>query len=156
MQTSAAPRLVTVGDTAGASGIAYKKLWKKTYQGDRRPAGGQRPPQFSVPQVLALRVGRILEARFGLTVPQFADLFNLLWNADERELASMFAAGRESALLVGNTVCGLKLFTAAEISNNHFFDVAAAKEAGFPLPVGVNVAKEYAAVISHLNLDGDV
>jgi hypothetical protein len=160
MVTTTKNRLVTVGDACAASGVPYRAVWSGRFQGTAKPArpnppGRARLERYSIPQVLALRVGRILESpRFGLKVPEFAGLVNMLWLTDEAELQRLFAEGREWVMLVGRVALGRALFREEEITANEFIDYAALKAAGLPAPVGLNIGREYRLILEHLGMAG--
>lgn len=130
-------RAVHRGIAARAAGVPYIALRNRRYHGERQPAvsdrsGSRGAEKWSVANVLAVRVARVLEYRFGVPLAAMSELFDTLWNSDEAELRRQFTEGRRFVLLVGKQPCGKALFTEEEISANELIDVNVAAQAGFP------------------------
>jgi hypothetical protein len=133
-------------------------LVDRRFHGDRVPAvphreGSRGIEQWSVLQVLALRVARILEHRFGTPIPAMSELINTLWTAQEGDLRRLFKEGRRFVMVVGAVPVGRALFTENEISRNEMIDYATVAKAGLPLPQGLDIAAEYDKVVSAMLLD---
>lgn len=152
-------RTVNRAIAARAAGVPYNALTQKRFHGDRPTAapheeGKRRAEQWSMPQILAVRVCRVLEVRFGMPVEAMTTLFNTLWLADENDLREKFASGRKFVLVVGRVPCGTCLFTSEEIADNDMLDYEAIARAGFPMPQGLDIAREYDKIVASLLLDG--
>jgi hypothetical protein len=153
------PRTVNRAVAARAAGVPYMSLKERRFHGDRptvapHQEGKRRAEQWSMPMILAVRVSRILELRFGTPVSAMVTLFNTLWLADENDLRQKFAEGRKFVMVVGRVPAGNALFTAEEIAHNDMLDYEAIQKAGFPLPVGLDIAKEWDKIAAALLLDG--
>ncbi len=105
-------------------------------------------------QVLAVAVGRALQAKFGTPVEAMGTLFDALWQADESDLRAKFTAGRKYVMVVGQVPVGGALFTEEEIARNDMIDYEAIERAGFPLPVGVDISQIYDRIAASLLLTG--
>lgn len=142
---------------AQAAGVPYTAIEKGRFHGDRPAAvphqeGRRGVERFSMPQILAVRVGRILEAKWGTPVSAMSELINTLWRADEADLRKKFAEGRKFVMIVGRVPAGNALFTEEEISHNEMLDYELIAKAGLPLPVGLDIAAEYDKIIASLLL----
>jgi hypothetical protein len=95
---------VTIGDLVDASGTTHKTLWEGRYHGELPPANpgdGRRGSQrYSLCQVLAIRVARLLEKKLGVPPTDMRDLIGRLWNFSIAELAAEFEAGRICTVLI--------------------------------------------------------
>jgi hypothetical protein len=146
-------RHVSRAQAAQAAGVPYQTLAAGKWPGAPTAKLSPGRPAWSVPNVLAVRVARILEERFRCKVADMRNLFDTLWKSDEAELRRLFREGRKYAMIVGRVVVGGALFTESEISANEMIDYEAARAAGMPLPAGLNIENEYNAVVAAMLLD---
>ena len=151
-------RTVTRAEAASGASIPYTTLITGRYHGDREPAvpadkhTGRGKERWSVPQVLACRLAKIAELRFGTALPAMADLFNCYWAASEEDLRRQFRAGRKYLIVVGATPVAKVLFTRDEIENTELINKKLAAEHGLPLPASIDVAAEYDRLCAALML----
>jgi hypothetical protein len=154
----AVPRTVHRALAAQAAGVPYMSLKGRRFHGDLKPAvphreGSRGAEQWSVSQVLAVRVTRIIEHKFGTPISAMAELMNTLWMAEEADLRRLFKEGRRFVMIVGAVPVGRMLFTEEEISRNEMIDSQALAKAGLPLPQGLDIAEQYNAVIAAMLLE---
>ena len=113
-------RTVNRTTAAMAAGVSYATLAGSKWMRDRTPAapnqkGKRDREQWTVPQILAIRVARILEHKFGCTIASMKHIFKLIWMMDEDRLRGLFAEGRKYVLLIGLEPVANALLTFKEI-----------------------------------------
>jgi hypothetical protein len=150
-------RTVNRARAAQLAAIPYATLERGRYHGQRQPAaphqrGKRGAEQWSMCNVLAVRVAKIIEHKFGTPADALVDLVNMLWNSDEDDLRAKFAAGRKFVMIVGRVPCGHALFTEEEIARNELLDYEAIAAAGFPMPVGLDISREWDKIAAALLL----
>ncbi len=151
-------RTVDRARAAIAADVPYSTLTMGKFQGKNTPpkgrnASGREGEKWSVSHCLAVRVCRVLEQR-GIPLSAMVELFNTLWTCEESDLRRLFREGRRFVMVVGKQPCGKALFTEEEISANPMIDYRAAKEAGLPLPQGLDIENEYNRVVAAMMLEG--
>jgi hypothetical protein len=150
-------RTVNRAEAANGANVPYTTLITGRYHGERKPAvvgSGRAKERWSVPQVLAARLAKICEAKYGVPLSALTELINVYWTASEADLLNQFRAGRRYVMVVCKVPVAKMLFTNDEIANNEFINARLAAEAGLPLPVVIDVAQEYDRLCAALLLEG--
>jgi hypothetical protein len=110
--------MVTLGQLTDAAGTTHKTIWEGRYHGELPPAkpsnGTRGTTRYSMCQVLAIRVARILDKRFSVQPADMRDLISRLWNFTTAELLDELEAGQTCTVLV-NRRPSLVLFPASVV-----------------------------------------
>lgn len=145
------------GIAARAAGVPYGLLRSKHFHGDRSPAvphveGKRGAERWSLPQIVAVSIGRMLQAQYGTTVGAMQPLLSALWSCPEDELRAKFVRGERYLVLVGATPAG-SLLTHEQLEHEGQ-EFPALARAGLPAPVILDVASVYDRIAASLRPAG--
>ncbi|WP_439621459.1 hypothetical protein [Gemmata sp.] len=151
------PEGVRIGELCDAASTPFKVVWKGTYNAGLHPMRPALPGQrdsarYSVPQVVAVRVARLLHQKFGVAPADLRDLISRIWHMSKDDLRAEFAAGRTCCVILGRAAAGL-LFRPTAVYD---FDAALKAQGYRAQVVAVSVEREYERVIERLQITQEV
>lgn len=93
---------MTLVDLCRDAGVLPKDVYGQRYGALVAVKPGSKVKrQYTRVQLLAIRMAKLLESRFGITAKNLEAITSTLWNMDERELLDSFATGKNNIIVVG-------------------------------------------------------